>query len=164
MAIPERNWPESKAESKHVGYINKQHRHNKPVADGDPKETDGQKSNVMDNNTRRRFEALHIPEWIEIRNILDEEPPRPYQGPGPFEAPWRPRPNQTTPSTPTNNEIRRVTTEQGPPSRARGMRLPRPGDMIATPNDGNTAQYPPPIRGETREEMWKTPYLSLIHI
>ena len=158
MAIPERNWPESRAESKHDGYINKQHRYNRPVADGDPRETVDRKSNVMDNNTRRRFEALHIPEWIEIRNIPDEEPPTPYQGPGPFEAPWRPRLNQTTPSTPTSNEIRRVTTEQGPPSRVRGMRLPRPGDMIDTPDDGNTAQYPPPIRGETREEMWKTPY------
>ena len=158
VAISERNRPESKAESKYNGYINKQHRYKKSVADGDPKETDGRESNEMDNNTRRRFEALHIPEWIEIRNIPDEEPPRPYRGPGPFEAPWRPRPNQTTPSTPTNNEIRRVTTEQEPPNRIRGMRLPRPRDVLDTSHDEDTAQYPPPIRGETREEMWKTPY------
>ena len=162
MAISERNRPESKAESKHNGYINKQHRYKESVADGDPKgtdlsqgkeKTDGRESNEMDSNTRRRLEALHMLERAEIRGIPDEEPRRPYRGPGPFVTPWRPRPNQTTPSTPANNEIRRVTTEQ-----ACGMWLPRPRDVPGTSHDEDTARYPPPVRGETREEMWKTPY------
>ena len=31
-------------------------------------------------------------------------------------------------------------------------------DTLNTSHDEDTAQYPPPIKDETREEMWKTPY------
>ena len=158
VAISERNWPKSEAENKYNEYVNKQHRYNKSVANEKSKRTGDRNTNEMDDNTRRRFEALQIPEWIEIRNVPDEEPPRPYQGPGLFEAPWRPRPNLTIPPAPTNDEIRRVTTEQELSNHMRGIRPPRPQDMLDTSYDEDTTQHPPPIRSETREEMWKTPY------
>ena len=158
VAISEGNWPKSETENEYNEYINKQHRHNKSVANEKSRRADGRNINKMDGNTRRRFEALQIPERIEIRNIPDEEPPRPYQGPGQFEAPWRPRPNPTIPSATTNNEIRRVMTEQEPSNHMRGIRPPRPRDTLNTSYDEDTTQYLPPIRGETREEMWKTPH------
>ena len=157
-AISERNWPKSEAENKYNEYINKQHRYNKSVANEKSRRADGRNIKEMDDNTRRRFEALQIPEWIEIRNIPDEEPPRPYQGPGQFEAPWRPRPNPTIPSATTNDEVRRVMTEQEPSNHMRGIRPPRSRDMVGTSYDEDTTQYLPPIKDETREEMRKTPY------
>ena len=158
VAISEGNWPEPRAGHKHDEYINKQHRHEKSVAGKTPKGTDGRESSDMDNNTRLRFEALHIPEWIEIRNIPDEEYPRPYQGPGVFEAPWRSRLNQTAPTTSTNNEIRRITAAPAPTNRILGMRPPRSRDILNTSHDEDSAQYPPPIKDETLEEMRRTPY------
>ena len=149
MAISERNWPKSRAGCKHDEYINKQHRHRESVADKTSKGTDGLESNDMDNNTRRRFEALHIPEWIEIRDIPDEEHPRPYQGPGAFEAPWRSRQSQSAPTTPTSDDIRRITatrpTLTATPARTNrvlGIRPPRHSDVLGASHDEDSARYP----------------------
>ena len=158
VAISEENWPKPRAGRKHDEYINKQHHHEESVAAKTPRSTDVRESNDMDNKTRRRFEPLHIPEWIEIRNIPDEEYPRPYQGPGLFAAPWRSRPNQTTSTTSTDDEIRRITVAPTSTNRILGIRPPRHTGTLNTSHDEDTAQYPPPIKDETIEEMRRTPY------
>ena len=97
-AVSEENWPKLRAEHKHDEYINKQQRHDESVVCQTPRRTDSQKFNNMNNNTTLRFETRHIPEWIAIRNIPDEEYRRPYQEPGELEAPWRSRPDQANPT------------------------------------------------------------------
>ena len=158
VAISEGNWPKSRAERKHDEYINKQHHHRESVADKTSKGIDGLEFSDMDSNTRRRFEAIHIPEWIEIRGIPDEEHPRPYRGPGVFEAPWRSRQNQSAPTASASDDIRRVTTTPTRTNRALGIRPPRHSDVLGTSHDEDSAQYPPPIKDETLEEMRRTPY------
>ena len=112
----------------------------------------------MNNSTRLRLWARHLPEWIVIRDTPDEEPRRPYQGPGIFKAPWRSPPDQTNTTTPADEEIRRITVAPMPTYRTPGIQLP--GNTRDTQDlyDEDTAQYPPPIKDETLEEMRRTRY------
>ena len=81
-AVLEKNWPKLRAERKHDEYVNKQHRHDKSVVCQTPRRTDGHKiSNNMNNSTRLRFQTRHLPEWITIRDIPDEEPRRSIRDP-----------------------------------------------------------------------------------
>ena len=163
VAVFEKNWPKPKTKDKHGAYINKQSHHDRSVVHQTSRRADGhQIVNNMDNSTRLRLQARHLPEWIEIRDVLDEEPQRPpYQGPGVFEAPWRPPPEQTIPPSPTNDIlIRRATATPtpAPTYRTPGVQLPSVREMQDSLNDEQLAQYPPPIKDETLEEMRRTQY------
>ena len=79
-AVFEENWPHSGAKGKHPTYINKQHRLDESVDVQISKKTDGHRiANNMNNSSRGKFRALHLPEWIPIRDEPDEEPQRPLQ-------------------------------------------------------------------------------------
>ena len=139
--------------------MNKQSHHDRSVVRQISKRADGhQIVNKMDNSTKFRFQARHLPEWIEIRDVPDEELQRPpYQGPGVFQAPWRPPPEQAIPPSPTNDiVIQRATEAPALTYRTPGIQPPYVRETQDSPNDEQLAQYPPPIKDETLEEMWRT--------
>ena len=82
-AVFKRNRPKPRAKDKHDTYINKQHRPDKLIECQISKKADGHRIiNNMNNSSRIRFQTRHLPTWIPIRDIPDEEPQRPpRQGP-----------------------------------------------------------------------------------
>ena len=163
-AISGKNWPKPRAKHKHGVYINKQHRPDRSVVCQTSKRADDHKViNNMDNSTRLRFQTRHLPEWITIRDIPDEEPHRSYQGPGAFEAPWRSPPDRVTSTPPASDEIRRITVAPAPTYRTPGIQPPgNTRDVHGSLYDEDSAQYPLPIKDETLEEMRRTRYPTTI--
>ena len=82
-AVFDKNWPKPRTRDKHDTCINKQHRTDKSVPRQISKKADGhQIVDNMNNSSRARLQARHLPEWIPIRNIPDVESQRlPHQRP-----------------------------------------------------------------------------------
>ena len=123
-AVYEGNWPHPEEQGGHDIYINNQHPHNAQIS----RKTDGhQIINIMDNSLRNRLRAIHLNEWIPIRDELDEEPPDRSQLQRPHTISGRPIPARAVANETMGDDVaRRITIDYGVTRRTLFPELPPP--------------------------------------